>query len=352
MHGTNRPPFTADDIQDVSGPSWPRHTQCACNPGCMSCAPSCRSSGPDRPFGLPADSVERRDSLGRRIRQTPEFTLEQMERITRYYAETPAWQFDLSELAKEIGKSRHNICRYARRAGLTNFSRLASDKQKAAKRRPLSAKHRQALRKPKWQDKPHPRGMAGKKHTDATKARIAVASKTEWATQKTFGGPLVSEEASHLRSERMRAVMALRPAHKNYTNRNGGHREDLNGQYFRSSWEANYARYLNFLIKLGVVEHWKYEPDTFWFKGIKRGVTNYKPDFRVKFKGDEKLVYVEVKGQIVPKDKVKWRRMKKYYPQIILQIVASKEYYDIQKKWSSAIPTWEKKAPFIRSARR
>jgi Holliday junction resolvase RusA-like endonuclease len=58
MHGTNRPPFTADDIQDVSGPSWPRHTQCACNPGCMSCAPSCRSSGPDRPFGLPADSIE------------------------------------------------------------------------------------------------------------------------------------------------------------------------------------------------------------------------------------------------------------------------------------------------------
>jgi crossover junction endodeoxyribonuclease RusA len=58
MHGTNRPPFTADDIQDVSGPSWPRHTQCACNPGCMSCAPSCRSSGPDRPFALPADSIE------------------------------------------------------------------------------------------------------------------------------------------------------------------------------------------------------------------------------------------------------------------------------------------------------
>jgi hypothetical protein len=58
MHGTNRPPFTADDIQDVSGPSWPRHTQCACNPGCMSCAPSCRSSGPDRPFALPTDSVE------------------------------------------------------------------------------------------------------------------------------------------------------------------------------------------------------------------------------------------------------------------------------------------------------
>jgi Holliday junction resolvase RusA-like endonuclease len=46
------------DIQDFSATRWPRHTQCACNPGCMSCSPSCRSSGPDRPFALPADSVE------------------------------------------------------------------------------------------------------------------------------------------------------------------------------------------------------------------------------------------------------------------------------------------------------
>jgi hypothetical protein len=231
MHGTNRPPFTAaarNQQQQIAA---------------------------DRPFGLPADSVERRDTLGRRIRQAPEFTLEQMERIKQYYTYTPAWRFDLAELAKKIG-------------------------------------------------------------------------------------------------ERMSALVALRPASQNYSNRKGGHREDLNGQYFRSSWEANYARYLNFLTKLGAVERWEYEPDTFWFKDIKRGVTNYKPDFRVKFKGDDKLVYIEVKGQIVPKDKVKWRRMKKYYPQIILQIVASKEYYDIQKKWSSAIPTWEKKPPYVRSARR
>jgi hypothetical protein len=292
----------------------------------------------DRPFGLPADS-KRRDSIGRRISRPPEFTLEQMERITRYYAETPAWQFDLSELAKEFGKSRQNICRYARRAGLTDPSR------------PSTAKQLAAVRKPKWQDKPHPRGMAGKQHSNEAKARISIASKTTWATQKTFGGPLVSEQNKQRASDRARLMQSLRSADKNYSRTKGGHRADLGGQYFRSSWEANYARYLNFLIKLGVVERWQYEPETFWFHGIRRGVTNYRPDFLVKFKGDVSSVYVEIKGWIVPKDRTKWARMKKYFPHIKLQIVEAREYYDIQKKWASAIPTWEKRLQQVRRAR-
>ena len=33
-----------DCIWDASVRTWPRATQCACNPGCLSCAPSCRRS--------------------------------------------------------------------------------------------------------------------------------------------------------------------------------------------------------------------------------------------------------------------------------------------------------------------
>src|SRR3990167_3875993 len=54
----------------------------------------------------------------------------------------------------------------------------------------------------------------------------------------------------------------------NYTSAKGGIREDLN-QYFRSNWEANYARILNLENKV-----WKYEVKTFQ---LSEG--SYTPDF-------------------------------------------------------------------------
>lgn len=119
-----------------------------------------------------------------------------------------------------------------------------------------------------------------------------------------------------------------------------GVRDDL-GLFVRSSWEANYCRYLNLLMKMGVVEEWSYEPETFWFKGVKRGTNSYKPDFRVKYKGDPKIEYVEIKGHETAKDRTKWKRMKKYYPDIRLQVIGKKEYAWIKTKWAGAIPTWE-----------
>src|SRR3990172_2886201 len=50
----------------------------------------------------------------------------------------------------------------------------------------------------------------------------------------------------------------------------GGTRTDL-GFYVRSSWEANYARYLKWLQSNGEIIEWHYEPDTFNFDSIKRG---------------------------------------------------------------------------------
>jgi hypothetical protein len=135
--------------------------------------------------------------------------------------------------------------------------------------------------------------------------------------------------------------MSLRPASSVYSRAKGGVRSDVGEQYFRSSWEANYARYLNLLIKLGAVERWEYEPETFWFKGVLRGTNSYRPDFRVKYKNDPTWEYIEIKGWVRPKDKTKWKRMKKYHPHIKLVVVGAKEYYSIQKKSSSSIPKWE-----------
>jgi hypothetical protein len=85
----------------------------------------------------------------------------------------------------------------------------------------------------------------------------------------------------------------------------GGYREDLK-QYFRSKWEANIARYYNFVgIK------WIYEPQEFEFYKIKRGSRFYKPDFYLPASDS----WVELKGFFRASDKTKLRRFKKYYPE-------------------------------------
>lgn len=120
-----------------------------------------------------------------------------------------------------------------------------------------------------------------------------------------------------------------------------GHRNDL-GIYVRSSWEANYARYLNFLVKNGVIKSWDYEPDTFEFIGIKRGTRFYTPDFKVRNK-DGQIEYHEVKGWMTPKSRTALDRMSRYYPDVKIVLIAKKEYELLQRKIKPLIPLWEGK---------
>ena len=36
--------------------------------------------------------------------------------------------------------------------------------------------------------------------------------------------------------------------------------------FFRSRWEANYARYLEWLCSIGQIAKWEHEPQTFWLR--------------------------------------------------------------------------------------
>lgn len=119
-----------------------------------------------------------------------------------------------------------------------------------------------------------------------------------------------------------------------------GYREDLGNIYFRSAWEANYARYLNWLIEKGQINRWEYESDTFWFDKIKRGVRSYKPDFKVWDRPESDPYYVEVKGWMDAKSKTKLKRMTKYHPDVRVDLFGAKEYRAL-KKWSNLIPGWE-----------
>ena len=82
-----------------------------------------------------------------------------------------------------------------------------------------------------------------------------------------------------------------------------GYREDI-GMSVRSSWEANLVRVLN-LYKI----QFDFEPTVFSFP-VKRGTKGYTPDFFLKRNGD----WIEVKGYLDDKSKIKLKRFKRYYP--------------------------------------
>lgn len=100
--------------------------------------------------------------------------------------------------------------------------------------------------------------------------------------------------------------------------------------YMRSGMELKYAARLDLLIKAGEVESWEYEPETFWFRSIKRGANSYKPDFKVVLKSGA-VEYHEVKGYLPPKDKTKLKRMAKYYPDVKIVLVTGDGWKSLLK---------------------
>lgn len=119
----------------------------------------------------------------------------------------------------------------------------------------------------------------------------------------------------------------------------GGKRKDLDNKYFRSSWEANYARYLNFLIRLDVITKWEYESETFEFP-IKKGSKFYTPDFKLTYSNGV-IEYHEIKGYMDQKSYTKIRRMEKYYPNISLILIDGKQYRKLKKEFGRSILNWE-----------
>lgn len=118
-----------------------------------------------------------------------------------------------------------------------------------------------------------------------------------------------------------------------------GKRPDLNGVYFRSSWEANYARYLNLLIAGGAIRSWTFESETFTFP-IKRGNTFYTPDFVVVLPDGNKE-YHEVKGYMDDVSRVKIARFKKYNPDLTFVLIDRPVYESIARQFKRTIPSWE-----------
>lgn len=109
---------------------------------------------------------------------------------------------------------------------------------------------------------------------------------------------------------------------------NQGIKKDL-GHYVRSSWEANYARFLNYK---GIA--YEYEPNTFSLVRSDGTKTTYTPDF---FIGH----WVEVKGFWRDDAIEKVKLFLEQYPNEKLEIVDKPVYKEIEKVYKKLIPSWE-----------
>ncbi|MBM3606202.1 MAG: hypothetical protein FJX25_16200 [Alphaproteobacteria bacterium] len=246
---------------------------------------------------------------------------------------------NLAAVAQAIGRLKSNVCRKARLMGLQTNPRRKMVEERKDKRafkgdaEALAAFHR----RPKWQDKPHPRGMAGKSHSQATKASLAVSSASWWASlsdDEKAAHTLNSMKANVAKNGRI-AVQSSRGSWKADWREIGGKRV-----FFRSRWEANYARYLEWLRCHGQIAYWEHEPETFWFENIKRGVRSYLPDFLVT-EPDGAKAYHEVKGWMDSRSKTTISRFKKYYPQHKLIVIDAVAYRAIKRKVAGMIEGWE-----------
>lgn len=100
---------------------------------------------------------------------------------------------------------------------------------------------------------------------------------------------------------------------------------EVGGKRFfaKSLWEYRYSMFLQMLKEKKSIQDWHYEPKIFYFEGIKRGTTNYKPDFRIDY-ADGTHEYVEVKGFYDKKSLTKIKRFAKYFPDEKLRLVDGK----------------------------
>ena len=109
--------------------------------------------------------------------------------------------------------------------------------------------------------------------------------------------------------------------------------------YLKSNWERRFCLYLSFMKKHGHIVDYEYEPETFWFSGIKRGVVSYKPDFFCLFPSGGKEFF-EVKGYETSQDRTKYKRMAKYHPDVKLRVIGKEWFKENGGKLKNIISGW------------
>jgi hypothetical protein len=277
-------------------------------------------------FGMCGQSVhERLVRLGA-TNHVKVFSEADMQRLKSEY-EPHAAGGTLAQLAASMGRTKNFICRQAGLLGLTDYARPKPYLAEGSRQRQIRwlAQH------------PHPRGMMGKTHGQEVKQAISDAGTARWQGMSSRERADMVLRLRKGRAEKGSLVMMPRPN----TTWKAAWRE-IGGKrcFFRSRWEANYARYLQWLKERGEIQEWEHEPKTFWFEKVLRGTRSYLPDFAVTEKSGE-VRYHEVKGWFDDRSKTKIKRMAKYHPKTKLLLIDRASYFALEKQFCRLLSGWE-----------
>lgn len=268
------------------------------------------------------------------------WTEAEIERLRQVYAEAPPLKSH--DLAAELGRTVEAVTLKGSRLGLGDMRRPKVRERKRRRRFDTQEELRawQSIERKRQQARDgHPRGATGMKHSDETRARIAARMRAAYADPKS-----VFQDPRWLAARAAKSLTAIHagPPRGGYSRAAGGKRVDLGDRYFRSAWEANYARYLDWRVARGELAAWAYEAKTFVFDRISRGTRSYTPDFKVVFL-DGRYEWHEVKGWMDPKSVTRLNRMRRYFPSETVRVIDEKWFREAYRSGlAAAIPNWEK----------
>ena len=241
----------------------------------------------------------------------------------------------IAAFAKKMKRNMPNVTRKAHDMGLqvTRHRGIIP-----AKRSPKSQERLRRLERP--EDERKATRVAKFRRTQQIKGHPR--GYREWRTCPVCGKAFDVEHSTKQTYCSIRCSTKGRPTMTMFSRSRNGKRPDLGDIYFRSSYEANYARYLNFLIKnTGEIKRWEFEKQTFEFTKIKRGTRTYLPDFKVYF-ADGHIEYHEVKGWDYPKGITARKRFAKYFPHLKLVLINEEFFKAIRRQGGNKlIPGWE-----------
>ena len=232
----------------------------------------------------------------------------------------------LKKLSQEIGHGMPSCVVKAKSLGIL-IDRNRSLVVRQREREPRIPADRSAIQKLNILLRGHPKGMLGKHHTQTVRIQMSNAH---------LGIPHPHSEATKINMS-LSAQRRLQEKPESNTRAarpgKGGRRADLDNRYFRSTYEANYARFLNFTkVK------WEYESKTFWFDKITRGNRSYTPDFYLPATDE----YHEVKGWMDEQSVTKLTRMARYFPDVKIVVIDGTFFASANRKGlCRLIPGWE-----------
>ena len=274
-------------------------------------------------------------------KQRPAWTADQDTVLKALYPKVVSGELTRAALATHVGRSKASC---ACRAGALGISvKRGQHLRSPETREKISATKSVQCNTPEFRaglsqrqkdrlvKNGHPRGMLGKKHT---------AEFCQAQSQRCTGKRLLPEHVLKMLQTKSERYGTLAPNVKRGSWKAGWRKIGTQRIFARSKWEANYARYLQWLYEQGEIAHWQHEPETFWFEKIKRGCRSYLPDFRVILR-DNSVEYHEVKGWMDARSKTKIKRMAKYHPNIVLRIFDAVWFEQNGVKLRSVILGWE-----------